>query len=254
MGSSDWRNLVTDCQAEHWPHLMTIVGNEGLLVGVVLLRSPESPSHALHLRPQRVGVPQALLRQLPVALRRSLQHRSRQYQATIPRLLPHRPVMAGCAGCQLLLKADCLAAWSARHAHTGCLAVRSLATMKGQGDRRRVHVIKTWDCSSSPRVVWTLVCAARSSRPSRDTFVLWNTRVASKPIRRTRAIKGDSFPSCLAYLLLFLQNVFPGDKGQYHQASPGHQQPGNYIVVRALRVSEDIQRCRVCPLWRYIRC
>ena len=87
MGSNDWRILVTgveSCQGEHWPHLMTIMGNEGLLVGVVLLCGPEPPSYALHLRPQRVRMPQALLRQLPVALRHSLRQRSRQYQATSP--------------------------------------------------------------------------------------------------------------------------------------------------------------------------
>lgn len=70
-----------------------------------------------------------------------------------------------------------------------------------------MHVMNTWDCSSSPRVAWTPVCAAWSSRPSRDTFVLWNTRVASKPTSRMRAINGESFPSCLAYLLLFLQKI-----------------------------------------------
>ncbi len=68
-------------------------------------------------------------------------------------------------------------------------------------------MMHTCDCSSSPRVVWTFACAATSSRPRRDTFVPWNTRVATKPIRRMRAISGESLPSCLTYLLPFLQGI-----------------------------------------------
>ncbi len=88
----------------------------------------------------------------------------------------------------------------------------------------------TCDCSSSPRVVWMFVCAARSSRPRRDTFVPWNTRVASKPIVRMRAISGESFPSCLTYLLPFLQSICFAYQRPSHTHSAGSHKPGNYVV------------------------
>ena len=46
-----------------------------------------------------------------------------------------------------------------------------------------------------------------TSRRRRDTLVVWKVSVPSKLTRSISAIKGESFPSCLANLLLFLQQV-----------------------------------------------
>lgn len=69
-------------KVELGPHLMVVVGDERLLVGIVLFRCPEPPSHALHLRPHRIRMPQTLLRQLPVALRCPLQQCSQAAEFT----------------------------------------------------------------------------------------------------------------------------------------------------------------------------
>ena len=53
-------------------YLVVVVGYERRLVSDILLCCAQPPSHVLHLHSQRVRLPQALLRQLPMVFRSSL--------------------------------------------------------------------------------------------------------------------------------------------------------------------------------------
>lgn len=53
-------------------YLVVVVGYERRFVSDILLCCAQPPSHALHLHSQRVRMPQALLRQLPMVFRSSL--------------------------------------------------------------------------------------------------------------------------------------------------------------------------------------
>ena len=76
-------------------HLVIVVRDEPLLVRRILLSDSQLPPHSLHLDAQRVRVPQPRLRQLSVALRRSLRQHSDRLRLWHPsaRLVPDEPLL-----------------------------------------------------------------------------------------------------------------------------------------------------------------
>ena len=124
---------------------MVVVRYERLLVSAVLFCRPQPSSHALHLHPQCICMPQTLLRQLPVILRRSL-HRT---QSCL--------MMHAIASAQKLNTFPC---GSLMGLHRDCVALLS--------------------ASSSPRLQHALGTAAKTPCNS-QTLSVWQTLIRHKP-------------------------------------------------------------------------